>query len=371
MTKRIACNGGYYVVSDNSIIDSGIDIKKHASIKQSNLIIDMQYAYNRIQFLALLHIMDTMDPILTYNLKNRSAVITNTKNVLWNKDTKTVEVRLPLNLFEHKANHYNELREALKDMTNVDVVYPEWSGLSSKSLKVYAKLCAVAFNPDPTDKRKEMVHFFFKEEVALILIDPYKGFTKLLRETLKHTKSVYTAKIYMLICRYADKNKWVISYKALRKLLCVNDKFTRYADFRERILKTSENELKGASNHWFDLVEMFKYKNSKDPELLIFNIFSMNCQAKDIEDITLIKRRIYEMAVTHFKVKPVAIKSILNKILPRTASYTNKKHADLVCYIASHRNEIGDTTKYYITSLRNIIDTEQFTQTVVQQQLPL
>lgn len=89
---------------------------------------------------------------------------------------------------------------------------------------------------------------------------------KIASALLEKFKNIYTTKIYLQICRSADAGKWVVSYSTLRKILCVGNKFRRYYDFRNRILKEAENALRGNSNHWFGLAECFK-KGEQDPYL--------------------------------------------------------------------------------------------------------
>ncbi len=194
------------------------------------------------------------------------------------------------------------------------------------------------------------------------------GFTKLLKQTLQNSKNVYTTKIYMYICRFADQGKWVISYKKLREILCIGQKFPRYYDFRSRILKQTEEELRQNSNHWFDLVECFSNEDSSAPQLLIFNIYSAQEKYNDFNRLNLYRGKIYETMTESLNIKKSAAQTISRQINSRNVEYIWKKHNMLLSYMAED-NSIQDIKAYYIGAMQQIIQTEKYSQPAQQQSL--
>ena len=172
----------------------------------------------------------------------------------------------------------------------------------------------------------------------------------------------------MYICRFADQGKWVISYKKLREILCIGQKFPRYYDFRSRILKQTEEELRQNSNHWFDLVECFSKEDSSAPQLLIFNIYSAQEKYNDFNRLNLYRGKIYETMTQSLNIKKSAAQTISRQINSRNVEYIWKKHNMLLSYMAED-DSIQDIKAYYIRSMQQIIQTEKYSQPAQQQSL--
>ena len=78
------------------------------------------------------------------------------------------------------------------------------------------------YNNDKSQKNRSYIHIFFDEDIARLLVNPCYGYSRLLQATVDNCRSIYTARIYMQICRHADGKKWAIPYPDLRLLLNVD-----------------------------------------------------------------------------------------------------------------------------------------------------
>lgn len=167
------------------------------------------------------------------------------------------------------------------------------------------------------------------------MVTPQFGFTRLLQRSLEKFKNIYTTKIYLQICRSADAGKWVVSYSTLRKILCVGNKFRRYYDFRNRILKEAENALRGNSNHWFGLAECFK-KGEQDPYLLIFNIYSANNRQNSYDEYNRLRDKMLSTMVDSMHITRATALALTRKVNIRNYNYVWRKHNLLIANIAGN-----------------------------------
>lgn len=353
-----------------------IELKKLAAsldsrtkITQPNFIIDMRYDYEFVQLKALWLISNLLQPIIKRNITNQTSLFIETENVFLNRERNEVEVVVPLQAFGLHRNHYQSMRKALADIAIVRVSYPRKSYKIRSTVHGEGSLCTyVAFSRDEKNLRRELVHFFFSLDIATCLVSPEIGFTKLLQETLESSKNVYTSKIYMYICRAADEGKWMVGYEKLREILCVGKKFSRYYDFRNRILKEAENELRGNSNHWFDLVERFP-KRGVTPDLLIFNIHSVSGDVTGSKEYLVRRQNMSDTMTDRFKLPKATVQNILRQINPRNMAYIWRKHSQIIAYMVTNIESIEDIKAYYVGTIQHIIDTEKYERPAFQQLL--
>lgn len=121
----------------------------------------------------------------------------------------------------------------------------------------------------------------------------FSRYTTYLKVVAKEAKSVYTSRLYMLITSWLFAGTWTVSYAELRQILgCntydektrkfVSTKYSRYKDFKTRVLKTAEQELKeladeGRTNCYFEVNEIWKDgvkpTLSNDPDKIVFSIY--------------------------------------------------------------------------------------------------
>lgn len=344
-------------------------LDNRTKITQPNFIIDMRFNYEFVQLQALWLITNLLQPIIKRNISNQTSLFIETDNAFLNRERNEVEVIIPLQAFGQHRNHYQAMRKALTNLAIIRVSYPRQSYKIRSTVHGEGALCTyVAFSRDDNNRRRELVHFFFSLDIATCLVSPEIGFTKLIQDTLQSSKNVYTSKIYMYICRAADDGKWMISYKKLRDILCVGDKYPRYYDFRNRVLKEAENELRYNSNHWFDLVERFPQRGTT-PDLLIFNIHSVSEDLKGTREYNIRIRNMTEDMIDHFKLPKGTVRGILRQINLRNINYIWRKHSMLIAHIITNKESIDDLQAYYIGTMQRIIETEKYSQPAAQQLL--
>lgn len=375
MSRKILTIEGYCVVSDECPLDDAElkqladSIGKQPKLMQPNFFIDMRFDYKFVQLQALLKITEVLQPVIRGNLAERTASIIGSEQVIIHRTTNEVEIMLPISCFGIKKQYYPMLKNALMAIPTISVQYPKWSHEIKKTLNGMGALCTyVAIRKDEKDKRRDLVHFFFPIEVVSCMVSPQFGFTKLLNRSLDRFDNIYTTKIYMQICRFADKGKWIISYQNLRKLLCVGKKFGRYDNFRNRILKDVENVLMNDSNHWFTLAECFR-TGAATPYLLIFNIYSAENERRNLIRYRKLKDKMLGTMLDTLKINRTTASSIIRRINIRNYEYIWKNHNQLLGYMGENQDDILCNQAYYVKTIEQIIDKEKFSQLAIQQQL--
>ena len=351
---KIRDKGGYiYTIPESATLDTPADISSFTKIKHPNLFIDMRSAYSYTQFIALFRIAISLQPLIQTNFNTAGSTISlQSKNVYWDKASRIVEIGLPLRDFGVRPEHYDDLEKALLDMSRISVTFPQKSALTNKELTATGGLCHVAI--ERKNKRRQNAHFFFHAQIVQTIINPRNGFSQILKETVEKVNSVYTAKLYFHICRWADKGQWIVSYLELRAILNVDStRYSSYHDFRKRILKSSANALMNKTNFWFTFYERFPLR-SKVPDIIYFTIHDGRLSDQERRDYENRKNRIKDTS-SYLGVSARSMRPLMDKITPRNSKYIYDKHNELLAYIGDNANTITDRAAYYRQAMQNII----------------
>ena len=138
------------------------------------------------------------------------------------------------------------------------------------------------YNNDKSQKNRSYIHIFFDEDIARLLVNPCYGYSRLLQATVDNCRSIYTARIYMQICRHADGKKWAIPYPIRANSV------PRYHEFRRRVLDVARDELllmvqNNTTNYYFTYAEEFPSNRHSTPSHIIFNIYETHPSKKDLD----------------------------------------------------------------------------------------
>jgi hypothetical protein len=162
-------------------------------------------------------------------------------------------------------------------------------------------------------------------QVSFLLM-PYmvslaKGFTTYQLETIL-LLNTYSQRLYMLFSQFRDTSIYRIKASELRNKLGLDDKYDTYANFKSRVITSSEKELKalfneGKSDVWGKLESDKKDRGKEDfDRLLTFKVFYSERKFKQDEQAKNEDMRYCG--------------NILNAILPDEKQYCNKLLGHLV-----------------------------------------
>jgi plasmid replication initiation protein len=126
-----------------------------------------------------------------------------------------------------------------------------------------------------------IIEFEFSEKLKPYLLQLKSHFTKYNLDNILQLKSGFSIRMYELLKSHQYQGKVEYNLDELKTLLGVDDKYDEYTDFKKRVLKTAQTELRSKSDIYF----LFKEKRlNRKIHSIFFTIFEnkelKNQQAK-------------------------------------------------------------------------------------------
>ncbi|MCD8435863.1 replication initiation protein [Tenacibaculum dicentrarchi] len=190
---------------------------------------------------------------------------------------KSVLYTYKLSDVEPNPQNYNRLRSAIKNLrkTDVDIITPngteiytglvEWAALVPLSETFQVKLSLTAYQ---------------------FLCDISKGYSLKSFKTAISLRSLYSSKIYELLCKWRNKNQFQVDIEELRFITNTENKYTATKDFKKRVLDAAKKELDASEIS--DL--SFSYEDIKvGRSIKSFKIFIKRTNKDTLETNKLIK----------------------------------------------------------------------------------
>ncbi|MFT7612959.1 MAG: plasmid replication initiation protein [Parvicellaceae bacterium] len=230
-------------------------------------------------------------------------------------DDGQVEIQIPVKALNE--TNYVKVYESAKDMQYLNIEYQDTKTGENVSLVLF-----------PTLKASKQGWIRFSVNPDLIkLIKLKEGYTNYEYQIVMKLRSTHSQRIYENVSRWKDKGKWYISIKQLRGILSLEDKYSRFAAFEERVLKRAEEEINEkteltVSYHlttldlsrtpthitWFvkskktiriedNSKDVFSKKASKEIYIDMTDPRAARCQAMLIERFQIHKREIHKAVI--------------------------------------------------------------------------
>ena len=224
----------------------------------------------------------------------------------------------------NNKNEYQRAREVTKSMMkHVIEIFDDDEGLKQRNI----------FHAVDFPKGKSYVEVVFHPHIRPYLLQLKEKFTAYdIRNTL-HLSSVYAVQIYQLLKQYHRIGSREFELKELRRILGVEKKYKLYADFKKRVLLSSQKELKANCDITFTFNEK---KQGRKVYAILFNIKSQQKQRDgqdevaevEINDADLqLKAILLEMGLTDKQVKECLKKYDKNRI-KELVEYTRTRFND-------------------------------------------
>lgn len=186
----------------------------------------------------------------------------------------------------NRPDSYRDVESVAVKMTHAQMEYIEEKpdGLTKIVINAFESVEI----PQDGNRRRGIIRFNLTKRQASSLFD-FTRYSKYLKSVARSTSSVYTARIYMLITAWRKFGVWDADYQELRKSLGCNayneqtklweqKKYREYRQFKRRVLKTAEEELKrladeGTVDCYFDFDEVYlSGRVSAQPDKIHFTI---------------------------------------------------------------------------------------------------
>lgn len=125
---------------------------------------------------------------------------------------------------------------------------------------------------------KGVVEISFNPLIKNLLLNLENSFTKYSFEVISPLRSGYSIRLFELLKQYEKIGHRTIELDELRKMLGINDKYPEFANFKQRVLKQAQKELKNKTKLSFEFEEIKKSRKT----IAIKFIINSNYEAEQL-----------------------------------------------------------------------------------------
>ncbi|MBT29888.1 MAG: hypothetical protein CMO01_09535 [Thalassobius sp.] len=211
----------------------------------------------------------------------------------------------------NNKNEYQRAREVTKSMMkHVIEIFDDDEGLKQRNI----------FHSVDFPKGKSYVEVVFHPHLRPYLLQLKEKFTAYdIRNTL-HLNSVYAVQLYQLLKQYHRIGTREFELKELKKILGVDNKYKLYADFKKRVLISSQKELKANCDITFTFREK---KRGRKVSAILFHIKSQLKKRDEelldelettISDTETLEKILMEMGLTNRQIEECLTKYTSEKL---------------------------------------------------------
>lgn len=160
--------------------------------------------------------------------------------------------------------NYQVLREATKKL--IGRVYEIWhKDQKQRNVLLQAALLSSAKYVEGTGS----IEMTINNEIQPYLMDLAKGFTAYSLDYVLSLRSSYSQRIYELLSRFKDLGSWRIKVDEFRYILKIENKYTGYGMFKQKVIDIAQKELAEKTDISFTIKEV---KKGRKVEELVFVI---------------------------------------------------------------------------------------------------
>jgi plasmid replication initiation protein len=290
-------------------------ISSHNVVTQSNFLIEASYSLStqeqRILLILISFIEPTHDDLRYYEIEIK-------------------ELQRVLGLSDKNKSIYSELKEITEKLLGrvVKIRKPD------KKELIQTHWLSVAHY-----KENEGV-VGFKIEAALkpYLLELKSFFTKFPLKSVLRLKGIYSIRLYQLLKQYEKIGKRVLTIEEIRKLFDVGkDEYPLYANFKQKVLKYAQEEIKNCTDIEFEMVEG---KTGRKVTSIIFMIKRKDKEGGNDNGLAVPEEKdmidknfeLYSRLIKYFEISEAQTKSIFKQYSPSyildTANYVEKQYKD-------------------------------------------
>jgi len=281
---------------------------------QPTVLTMMRYDYTQMESKIFLQIIDKLQSCIkeAFNSYRKNKSENLMENSLFSKEefqdpssSDTISIKIQIKDFGVPSYNYPKLKEAFKTISNVPVQI-EFKDKKGIVWEQFDHLCSVSIPKNAPGSHSEYVHIHIKKRTALYMLSMRSGYTRYLKKTVMLSSNCYTPRFYTLLSLYKTKNSpAMITLKDLRSMLCLENKYVRFSDFKKRVLDVACEDLRAmASNNVADFY--FEYekiytagtRRAGEPYALKFTLHSSTSSeimAHDKASLELKRKYIYDI----------------------------------------------------------------------------
>ncbi len=285
--------------------ESEVDTSKPTIIRKSNRITRLGNIYqNNNQIRIMMKILEAIQPDLERYSKGSTI---QQLDLFEPSPFESLVITLPFKSLTGFSQNYNDIETALYAMQEVFIKLDDQGG------KLRSGLISDVYITNENESYRKTARIRINKEVAHLLMDLTYGYSKIDPSIPFKTKSLYTSLMYILLCRWADQEVFVMPYKDFREYLKLEEKYKAFKDVKVNVIDRAMKELKEISDISFEFLKPKKQGNTITH--VKFKILSKKQSEQKLLEFQKKKDQIIYLLRAHFKCEEKhleKIKGILN-----------------------------------------------------------
>lgn len=325
-------------------------------------------------------LMDIIGDRVTALFNNRDANTVNGqlnlfKDEDFNEDG-VAYIDLPLRTLTNRADCYADIEAVAEKLKDSNIKWNETNDEEILEHNMNLFVDTITVRDKRTNRRTGVVRFVISKYQARYFFN-FARYSRYIKAVVRNCKSVYTARLYMIITANRNFGKWSTSYSELRKILgcTIFDEETKewkeyrykdYKNFKFKTLKVAESELKelaekGEVDCYFDFEEDYgdqKMTLSNNPVKILFTIHKT--AIAELEDSSKgnlrysdVNAKLCEM----FGFTPFEADQILAEVDEDKLDILIRRAKEIAEIIVGQGSRIKNKKAYAIKSLKEAINT--------------
>lgn len=281
---------------------------------QPTVLTMMRYNYTQMESKIFLQIISKLQSCIkeAFNNYRRNKTENLMENSLFKNEefqdpasTDSISLKIPIKDFGVPSYNYPKLKEAFRTISNVPVQI-EYKDKRGVEWEQFDHLCSVSIPKNDPGSHTEYVYIHIKKTTAQYMMSMKSGYTRYLKQTVLLSSNSYTPRFYTLLSLYKSKpTPAIILLKDLRRMLCLENKYPRFADFKKRVINVAYDDLKvmaqnNIADFYFEYEKIYEpgQRKAGEPTALQFTLFSSQSSeliSHDKSNIDLKRKYIYDI----------------------------------------------------------------------------
>lgn len=155
-------------------------------------------------------------------------------------DTNFRRIRIPCQMLHGSQSkvHYEEIRQAADELSKKAI---EIVSITPKGRKKWEKINLMSYCS--YTEREGHILASFNSEAAPYLLNLSENFKGVEYERWSNIKSYYSYRFFWLLAQFEDSGYFEVSLKDLKEMFYIEDKYSRYYDFKRKVIIPVQKDL--------------------------------------------------------------------------------------------------------------------------------
>lgn len=310
-------------------------------LKQSNLVSSMAHDFTVIQMRVLILVVEKLQQEIERSINSEQLS-------LFTTDPDRIRMEIPYKSLGVSPENYDRVKEVLKKLQSApvefDMVDPEtgdeWTRFAS--LFIFVDVNKRYDRNFRIDMDLSVAHYFFNMS---------KGFTQYIKEITFRYQSVYTIRIYWMICSWKKKGGFSVLISRFRKQFKLEKKYPEFKDLYRYIIKPAYVELFENADCWFEFTESYRRPEDTEPYKLNFKVIKGVLSVAEKEKLEKVKENVKNLLTMYLSFQERHLDVIIPLIDLDNAAVILVKIGELRSYVDENYSSIHSIPDYCLESL--------------------